>query len=461
MRSLIAILFASLVLPASAQADAVDELMAAQMKAQKIPGASVLVLRGGKVIKKSAYGLASIELKTPADPDGLYESGSIGKVFTTTATMLLVEEGKIDPEASVRKYLDQAPEAWDKVKIKNLLSNTSGITDCVLVPGLGLVDSWTKEVWWDKMSKLPLEFQPGDQFSYSSSNFLLLAEIVSKLSGKTFSDFLTERVIKPAGLTHTFFASSLEIMPKRASGYYNNEGVLINKFNIPSEELLLGAGGLIQDTTDLAKFEEALRTGKILKPETVKKTQTPFRLNGGRNGSYGFGWFIRKLYGNTIVSHGGNTTGYAASVSRFMEHDLTVVVMCNLYNVLGDELARNIAEKYIPSLNSKNLKEQSDPDTKRTEMVLGVVKSLASGQAPVDGLDPAYKARLDTPRGKMSLGSLAPLREVDKLSFLMDEDSDPDRTLRYRAKVGKKVFLIAVVLTKDSKVFSVSAREEL
>ena len=174
----------------------INTYIQAEMKAEQIPGLTYAVVSNEKIIDSGAYGLANVELNTPVTSHSLFSIGSIGKTFTATAIMLLQKDGKLSIDDPIDKYLDSIPDSWKEIKIKNLLSHTSGIKDYAHdFPGYPFIEKDRKqeitEAQFIRMAtNLPLNFQPGERWAYSNSNFVLLGFIIHKVSGKPLPDTL-------------------------------------------------------------------------------------------------------------------------------------------------------------------------------------------------------------------------------------------------------------------------------
>jgi CubicO group peptidase (beta-lactamase class C family) len=438
-------------------ADEVDDLIRKEMASARIPGMSVLITQDDKVIKRTAYGKADLELDVPMTTDHVMESGSIGKTFTATVIFQLIEEGKLSLTDTLAKRLKDCPDVWKGLTLEMLLSHTSGLPDYAVVPGLGLIEKWGKEDWFKKMPTLPFDFSPGTQFAYSNSNYWLLGFVAEEAGGKPIMDLVRERITDKIGLKRTYLADEFEIIPNRAKGYLRNGRTLLNG---PSIAPGYGDGSLINSCEDLAAFEKALREGKLLKPETVALMQTAHRLPNGRKGGYGYGWFVRDVNKIKLVSHGGNTAGYFASLFRVPSKNLTIVLEGNIHDVGGDSISQKVAELYVPELRYVKLPEAKDPNPAATARRLEVIKSLASGTPNEDFLDADMAARLKTGRGQMAMSSFAKFRNMGKLAYLATEDSAPDTVVKYRGEVGGKSYLFTFTITKEGKVYSVGQREE-
>lgn len=456
MRPLRRLVLPLLCLTCIAGADRVDDLMKAEMKRQHIPGAVVLITKGDKQVKRSAYGLADIELGVKTTPDMVFETGSIGKTFTATVIMQLWEQGKIKLDDPLSNYVDGTPDSWNQITIANLLGHTSGLPDYALVPGLGLVEQWTLQDWKKKMATLPLDFPTGKSFAYSNSNYLLLGLVAEKITGKNIIDLRGTGIFKPLGMNRTYTADE-HIVPGRARGYWPGPQGLVNG---PAIVGLYGDGGQMNTCEDLAKFERGFREAKLLKPETVAMMQTSQRLPNGRKTHYGFGWFVRTVNGHAFVSHGGNTGGFGCSMTRVPEKRLTIILMTNQANISGDGLAQRIAAAYDPDLGPKPLVEAADPDPDLSAKLKALLVGLANGDTKQEMLDPEYVANLATGRGQMMLPQFAPLKELVSFAYCQTENDDPDRIMRYRVKTKDRSYIAGFLVTRDKKVAAASVRPE-
>lgn len=442
---------------ASSPADRVDDAIRAAMARQKIPGVSVLITRQDKVVKTAAYGKSDLELNVPMKTNMLFESGSIGKCFTATVIMQLWEQGKISLEDSLSKYVEHTPDAWKDIRVRNLLGHTSGLKDYALVPGIGLADHWTTEQWFAKMNTLNLDFATGSAWAYSNSNYLLLGLIAEKITGKSVEQLISERIFKPLEMTHSLVSDGDPIIENRAKGYWETNGTLINGIKIGHG---YGDGGWVNTCEDLAKFEQGLREGKLVKPETLTLMRTPGVLPTGRKTPYGFGWFVRTTNSHRYISHGGNTGGYGSSIFRVPEKELSVIVMTNLASVGGDGLAQQIAEAFDRDLAPKPLIESADPNPDFAKELKAALIGLANHNTTQDIFDPEMKARFATGRGQMALEFFAPLKTIESFAFCKSEPSDPDTSLIYRVKAKGRSYIITFVVTKDMRLYQAGIRPE-
>ena len=224
MRAAIALIFLGACSPI--KADKIDNYIETQLRRLHIPGASLAIVRDGRIIKAQGYGLANIELGTAATRNTVYEIGSNTKQFTAAAVMLLVEEGKIDLDDKITKFFPQAPESWSVISVRHLLSHTSGIQNHVAVPGwldvfktsITMETTPNRDELLKMFLKLPLEFQPGETWAYDNTGYYLLGIIIEKVSRKSYWNFLADRIFKPLGMNSTRSTDPQPIVPNRASG---------------------------------------------------------------------------------------------------------------------------------------------------------------------------------------------------------------------------------------------------
>ncbi|MCW3095810.1 MAG: penicillin-binding protein beta-lactamase class [Chthonomonadaceae bacterium] len=341
-----------------AYADKVDDYIRQKMAHQHIPGLSLAVLWDGKIVKVKGYGLANVELNAPSTPQTLYQIQSMTKQFTAAAVMMLVEQGKIGLDEPVSRYLAGTPESWKPITVRHLLTHTSGIKDYINEPTQNLRLDVTEEEVYQATIPRPLNFQPGERFSYSNTNYHLLGMILHKVSGKPYGAFLQERIFEPLGMKDTRILSLSDILPHRASGYRWDGKQLHNGDYISPTILGYAGGGILSTVLDLAKWDAALSGETLLKSSSLQQMWTSGTLNDGSPTNYGFGWDLGETSGHKSVSHGGgHVTGFTTFITRFLKDRLTIVV---LTNQLGKSdpaaIATGVATYYLPDLLGPELK---------------------------------------------------------------------------------------------------------
>jgi D-alanyl-D-alanine carboxypeptidase len=338
------------------RADKVDDYVKAEMQRQHVPGVSVVVIKDQKIIKTAGYGLANIELNVPATAETVYKIGSVSKQFIATGIMLLVQEGKISIDDPVSKFLEGTPDTWKSITIRHFLTHTSGVVR--EGPGFDPLKIQNDADVIKSAYPLPLRFTPGEKYEYCNVGYFSLAEIIRKVSGKAWGDFLKERVFAPLGMNATRTTDVTALVSNRANGYlWRND-----KFENATNYLALRPSGAFLSTVgDLARWEAALHSEQILKQSTLNQMWTAMKLNDGSLSPYGFGWQLEPLRGHKRVHHGGSLPGFRAQLTRFVDDKLTVVVLTNGDNANAGSLAIGIANHYVPGLLPERNVVKVDP----------------------------------------------------------------------------------------------------
>jgi CubicO group peptidase (beta-lactamase class C family) len=317
---------------------AIDNFVGAEMARQRIPGLALGIYSRGTILLAKGYGQANVELSVPVKPETVFQSGSVGKQFVSAAVMMLVEEGKISLTDSITKYFPEAPAAWKQVLIKNLLSHTSGLSEYATEERVGykgpfyLRLDFTEDELATKIEAMPIESAPGSKWDYRNTNYLLLGIIIHKVTGKFYADFLNERIFKPLGMNSTRLISEADIIPNRAAGYEIHDDQLKNQSWASPTFNSTADGALYFNVLDLAKWDAALYTERLLKQSSLDRIWTVYPLNQGtpNPAGYGFGWFIGKQKNHKRIEHPGSWQGFTSQISRYPDESLTVVVLTNL-----------------------------------------------------------------------------------------------------------------------------------
>ena len=344
------------------QITAVDQYMNAEMAKERIPGAEVGIYHRGQVLLAKGYGLADVELNVPVKPETLFQSGSVGKQFVSAAVMMLVEEGKVSLDDSITKYFPDAPASWKAILIKNLLSHTSGLAEYETRERTGpngpfyLRMDFTEDELVKKAEALPIDFPVGSKWAYCNTNYMLLGILIHKVTGMFYADYLAEKIFKPLGMTSTRLISDADIIPNRASGYEIHEDKLENATWVSPTFNSTADGSLYFNVLDLAKWDGALYGTSLLKQSSLYRMWTIYPLNNGYGnpGHYGFGWEINTINGHVVTEHSGLSEGFTCQISRYVDDNLTVVVLTNLdSHAHPDRIAHQIAGLVNPALMPK------------------------------------------------------------------------------------------------------------
>ena len=331
----------------NASSNSIDEYIRSEMQRQHIPGLALLVSRDGQAVKEQGYGLSNVELQVPVKPETIFQSGSMGKQFTATAVMMLAEERKITLDDPIGKYLKTAPPAWNAVTIRELLSHTAGFTD--YPDKFDFRRDYTEAQLLKIVEGVPLAFTPGTKWSYSNLGYLTLGILIHQVTGKFYGDFLQERIFQPLGMTTTRIISEADIVPNRAAGYRLVKGELKNQEWVSPTLNTTADGALYFSILDLAKWDAALYTEKLLKRSSLEQMWTVTKLKNGQpnSGRYGFGWFILTKHGHRVIDHGGEWQGFRTHISRYIDDKLTIVVLTNLDRADPGKIADHLANLYL------------------------------------------------------------------------------------------------------------------
>jgi CubicO group peptidase (beta-lactamase class C family) len=299
---------------------------------------SVLVARDGKVVLSKGYGEANLEWDVPNSPSAKFRLGSITKQFTAASILLLEERGKLKVEDPVKKYMPDAPAAWDKVTFFHLLTHTSGIPSFTGFPDYSSTEAiaTTPEKLVARFRDKPLEFQPGEKWNYSNSGYVLLGYLIEKISHQSYSQFVQENIFNPLGMKDSGYDSNSAVIPHRASGYEPGDKGPTNAGYIDMS-IPLSAGALYSTTEDLLRWEQGLMGGKLLSAASLQKMTTPFKSD------YAFGLGVRTANGHKVIEHGGGIEGFNTFLAYYPEDKLTVVVLANLSGRAPEDIAGKLA----------------------------------------------------------------------------------------------------------------------
>jgi len=324
------------------RADPVDGFVREQMEKYRIPGVALAIVRANEPPQVRTYGVANVELNVPVRPETVFEIGSLTKQFTAACILLLAEEGKLSLDDRISRHLAETPPAWSNITIRHLLTHTSGLRNYTGHEGFEMTKRLTQAQFIKAVSALPMDFAPGAQAKYCNSGYNLLGCIVENVSGKTYWAFLAERIWGPLGMTASTNRDPVIVVPNRADGYIRKSGALRNRDSDLTD--VFAAGAIVSTMGDLLKWNAALDTERILSASSRAQMWTRATLNDGKETQYGFGWRIGEFQGHRNIGHSGSTSGFSASLQRFPDDRLTVIVLCNLDEQnIATTMARAIA----------------------------------------------------------------------------------------------------------------------
>ncbi|WP_419185785.1 serine hydrolase domain-containing protein [Rohdeia mirabilis] len=302
------------------------------------PGLAAAVWRDGELVYAVGRGLADLERGVPITADSRFRIASTSKQFTAAAILLLVEDGALDLETPVHELIDELPAFEPPVRVRHLVAHQSGLPDYLWLMELKGLDDASIYSFDEALAVLArvtrTVFEPGARFDYSNTNYLLLAEIVRRVSGRTLREFAAERIFTPLAMTSSHFHDRrTELVPNRAMGYTRSDDPLGWELSMTPLELI-GDGGVLTSVGDLFRWSQDIRVTEdgrvgVLRPASVAQQLTPFALADGTPTDYAFGLSVRAIEAGTLVEHSGRFVGYVADMLHCPEAGFGAVVLCN------------------------------------------------------------------------------------------------------------------------------------
>ncbi|HTS38604.1 MAG TPA: serine hydrolase domain-containing protein [Candidatus Solibacter sp.] len=353
--TLLVVLFCALSTLAQVSESQIDAVFSG-LKSSDAPGAAVLVVRSGKVVFRRGYGVTDLRTKHPINAETDFRLASFTKQFTATCIMLLVHDGKLRYDETLTEIFPEFPAYGRQITVRNLLDHTSGLPD--------YEDIRSRQYPVTPDEKIPQihdagvlrlleqqnagKFPPNKRWQYSNSGYATLAMIVEKISGRSFGEFLRQRIFAPLKMTHTLaYEKGKNEVPHRAYGHTKENGGW-RETDQSSTSAVLGDGGIYTSIDDLEKWDRALREHTLLSEAEMQPALTPLKLTDGSTPvRYGFGWFLDPYRGHKRMSHDGETMGFRTTIQRFPEDDLTVIVLANRADAEPKELALKVADLYL------------------------------------------------------------------------------------------------------------------
>ncbi len=304
----------------------IDSLFAEYSK-PSVPGAAVLLARGGQVLLRKAYGLADVESRTPVTSGTTFHLASLTKPFTAVAVLMLVSDGTLTLDETISDVFPEFPAYGRRITMRHLLTHTHGLFDGQLLPPAraGETGVLSRLARTDSAS-----FSPGSQFRYGSVGYGLLAEIIEKRSGVLFGAFLKRRIFEPLGMRATFVCGDAEPAPALSAHGYSRIGSAWQRAGLRCDPSgWLGAGGVVSSVDDLVRFDQALYTEKLLPAGVLNEAFTAFTLADGAKGPFGYGWVVGEQQGRRSLAHFGSMAGFRTYLTRFPDQRVTIIVLVN------------------------------------------------------------------------------------------------------------------------------------
>lgn len=329
----------------------INSIVSLQYSANE-PGITILVAKDGKVIYKKALGKSNLELNIPIEVNSVFQIGSITKQFTAVSILMLAEQGKLNIEDKIGKYIPEYIEVGRDITIHHLLNHTSGIKNKTPLSEKNYtsrMDRSPKELI-TYFKDEPLAFKPGEKFKYSNAGYILLGQIIETISKQSYGQFIQENIFDKIEMTSSYYGNMKNIIPNRATGYKIKQGEFINA-DYMNLSLAYSAGAILSTTEDLLKWQNALLQNTLLKESSIKQAMTPTLLNTGKRIPYGYGFRFSRLGNSPVIAHTGSTKGFT-SIALFLPQEktyITVLTNCNCKNV--NSVAKQVAELFVTSLD--------------------------------------------------------------------------------------------------------------
>lgn len=443
------------------RADAVDDTVHAEMRDQHIPGLSLAVVRGGKVVKAQGYGLANVELNAPASADTVYRLASVSKPIVATAVLLLARDGKLGLDDKIGRYLEKTPEAWREITIRQLLTHTSGLKDHLNELHGKTCNGTSPQEILTQMGTLPLNFAPGTSWLYSNTGYLALQEIIKKVSGQSFDEFLAAREFAPLGMKATRRNSPDDVIANRAAGYvWDAEAGRLRNSPFLEPTLYDNAdAGLLSTVLDLARWDAALAGTALLKAPEREALWAPVKLAGGATYRYGLGWYLEVSNGHRLAYHDGNRLDGATVMARYLDDGLTVIVLTNRGNANAIRIAREVAGLYVPALAAV-ARPVADAEPKVTELIKSVLLKIQDGTIGPEPFTPEMWKGFYPAGAKAFQGALKAFGPFRSLALLSREAKGDVRSYRYKAIFGETSLVIDCALTPDGRIREITGSQQ-
>ncbi|MFC6646695.1 serine hydrolase domain-containing protein [Granulicella cerasi] len=411
-----------------------------------MPSASIAIAKDGKLAYAEAFGLARTQPALPAKASMAYPIGSISKQFTATAILLLQQDGKLSIDDPIGKYFPNFTRAND-VKLRNLLTMTSGYED--FAPQDYIIPAWLQPVkplelateWATK----PLDFEPGTEWQYSNTNFVILGLVVEKVSGKTLPAFLKERVLKPLaleGVVNTY--DDRDKLP--VTGYVSYAMQPVRVSALEDAGWYFGDGDLAMPASTLVKWDLTIAQQKLLSPASYKEMTTAFTLKNGKSANYGLGVFSRDVNGHHMIEHSGEVGGFVAENVLFPDDGVAIVV---LTNEVASSAAGAIAHQLFPLLMPTPATTTDSPVAAALKQLLPQLQQGSIDRAALTSNASSYFTADALTDFRATLAPLGALKDVTQQRTALRGGMTFGL---YTAKFEKGSVRISTYYTKDGKI---------
>ena len=352
----------------------------------------------------------------------------------------------MDLEASVRRYLPETPESWQPIRIRHLLTHSSGIPDYT-GDDFDYRKDYSDEELVRMAAELPLEFPAGERWNYSNTGYVILGIVMTRVTGTPYYEFLRARIFDPAGMPTIRVITEAGVVPNRAHGYLPSEDGWTHAAWVSPKLNTTADGSMLLSLRDMIAWNEAVRNRRVLKSESWERMLSPMVLNSGRTHPYGLGWFLGEAGGQVVNEHGGTWQGFVTQYTRFTGDDLAVVVLSNARTPAPGPLATQVAALFNEALEPAPPPSTliRDPDPEVTAHVRGILAKVAAGNLELSDFE--FVRQTVFPRMRAALtGVLQGKGEPTRMELLARRTVGDDVHMEYFAWFGSERFRVVVSL---------------
>jgi CubicO group peptidase (beta-lactamase class C family) len=434
-------------------ADAIDDYVNQEIARERTPGAALAIMQHGALVRAQGYGFANLEHRAPVHPETIFQSGSIGKQFTSTAIMLMVEDGRLKLDESIRTYLPESPKSWQPIRLRHLLTHTSGLAGD---PGFDMRRDYDDAQMLKILYGLKLDFPAGQRWSYSNSGYALLGLLIKRVSGEFYGDVLAKRVFAPLHMETARIINEPDIVMNRAAGYeIGDDDVIHNQAWVSPTVNTTADGSLYLTVLDFVKWDAGLRAGQILKPQSWAEVYKPVVLTSGKSYPYGFGWDLEEFVGQPVHAHGGSWQGFRTYFIRYLDDEISIAVLTNSDHGNPERIARIVAGLYHPKLALPPGAPIEDRDPALAERVKALLAQLAQGK-----LDAAQFVGISTEDTKRVAEYYSPRIKaagaLQELRLFSRKELGDDVEFRYRARFANGIMDVGLTTIPSGKLSYIS-----
>lgn len=449
-----------LVLSAPAQVPVVstpDRITAAvddTLKQMPSTGAAVGVVRNGKLIYVRAFGTRNRAENAPVDENTRFEIGSVTKQFTAAAILQLKEAGRINVDDPLSKYLPSVPHASD-VTVRHLLNQVSGYPDYLeFTNAIGTSkDDGSLEKIAHAIDR-PLHFKPGERWEYSNTNYYLLGAVIAKVSGQPFEAYVRQHLFAPAGMTHSAFVADEAALGDMAMGYWQGEDMkgVLEPAPAIQESWAGGAGAIVSTIADLANWDNALASGKIVTPDDFALMSSAYTLSDGSKDEYGMGLGINERDNHLRVWHNGGSNGSLTMNATYPNDRIDIIVFENDRRADPNAIEAAVFGALFPDVVAAARRPATGEDPAVRMRAMKAIDETIHGTMTASEVSPEF-AKLATPTMKKQIsGQLMRLGKPTAIIYQGKGDRPDATRYTYRVEFGSRAMKFVMLIDKKTSL---------